>query len=128
MDIGILNLKPMKESLILISIGLLDLVITLALLGTNGAREGNPLMAYYLQFGFGAFVMVKLMLLFLPVFVAEWSKIYNPKFTKLMMRGAIAAYIGSYIILFLLVNIAPRLSSSCAACAPGGVRVAQHVK
>jgi hypothetical protein len=97
----------MKESLVLIIIGLTDLLSTLHLLAGRHATEGNPLMAFYLQFGIGAFVIIKLMLLFLPILVAEWSKRYKPMFVKWMLRGAIAAYLGTYAIGFLLVNVEP---------------------
>lgn len=99
----------MRESIILIIIGLLDLGFTLIFVGVKAATEGNPLMAYYLQFGVGAFVLAKLGLLLLPVFVAEWSKRYKPRFVRLMLRGAIAAYLGVYILMFAVVNVAPSI-------------------
>lgn len=117
----------MKESLILIAIGMLDLVITLALLGHGRAVEGNPIMAYYLQFGVGAFVLAKLALLFLPIFIAEWSKRYKPRFVRLMMRGAITAYVGVYLILFVSVNVVPRAIERTPVC-PRSIQVAEHVK
>lgn len=98
-----------RESLILITICTLDLASTLLLLNAGSAIEGNPLMAYYLKQGIGTFVMVKLTLIFLPIFVAEWSKQYRPKFVRLMLRTAIAAYVGTYVLLFLAVNITPNL-------------------
>lgn len=97
----------MKESLILIVIGLGDLLYTLFLMGGRQATEGNPVMAYYLQFGVGAFVLVKLALLFLPIFVAEWSKRFKPNFVKWMMRGAIAVYAATYLVMFVTLNVAP---------------------
>ncbi|HOK52829.1 MAG TPA: DUF5658 family protein [Armatimonadota bacterium] len=97
----------MKESLILIIIGLADLLLTLHLIAVNTATEGNPIMAFYLQFGIGAFVIVKLALLFGPVLVAEWSKRFKPVFVRWMMRGAIAAYLGAYLVGFMLVNVVP---------------------
>ena len=117
----------MKESLILIAIGLCDLLYTLLLMGGRHATEGNPLMAYYLQFGVGAFVLVKLVLLFLPIFVAEWSKRYKPKFVKWMMRGAIAAYVASYLMMFVMLNVAPVAKDRNYVPAEP-VRVAERVK
>lgn len=103
-------MRLMRESLILIAIGLVDLWFTLQLIAGRHATEGNPLMAYYLQFGIGAFVIVKLVLLLLPVFVAEWSKLYKPKFVKWMLRGAIAVYLGTYVVGFAVCNVAPIIS------------------
>jgi hypothetical protein len=97
----------MRESLILITIGLVDLWFTLQLMAGRQATEGNPLMAYYLQFGVGAFVIMKLVLLLLPVFVAEWSKLYKPEFVRWMLRGAIAAYLGMYLVGFAIYNVRP---------------------
>lgn len=98
-----------KESLVLISICTLDLASTLLLLNAGSAVEGNPLMAYYLKYGIGTFVMVKLTLIFLPVFIAEWSKQYRPQFVRFMLRAAIGVYVGIYAFLFLTVNLAPDL-------------------
>ena len=97
----------MKESLILLLIGLTDLLVTLVFIETKHFTEGNPLMAYYLSLGVGAFVLVKLALLLLPIFVAEWSKRYKPRFVRWMLRGAIAVYVGAYISLFFSVNVWP---------------------
>lgn len=105
-------MKLMRESLLLILIGLADLVATLLFVGGRGFVEGNPLMAYYLRLGVGAFVLVKLSLLFLPIFVAEWSKRYKPKFVRWMLRGAIVVYVGAYVSLFATVNILPMAKES----------------
>lgn len=120
-------MRLMRESLLLIAIGLADLFTTLVLLSNRGAREGNPLMAYYLQFGVGVFVVVKLALLLLPIFVAEWSKRYRPRFVRWMLRGAIAAYVGSYLVLFVVVNLAPVAAEKMTAATPE-VRAAQHAR
>ncbi len=94
----------MKESVILIGICLFDLLTTLFLLGNNHATEGNPLMAYYLKGGAGTFVAAKLILLFLPIFIAEWCRQFRPNFVQKMLRGAIIGYVGIYVLLFLGIN------------------------
>ena len=99
-----------KESIVLIGIAVLDLAATLLLLGAGVAFEGNPLMAYYLRYGVGTFVMVKLSLIFFPIVIAEWSKQYKPKFVRFMLRATIATYVGVYIVLFLTVNVGSLLS------------------
>lgn len=93
-----------KESLFLIGICTADLASTLLLLHGGTAMEGNPLMSYYLRYGIGAFVMVKLSLVFLPIFIAEWSKQYKPKFVRMMLRATIATYLGAYVLVFLTLN------------------------
>ena len=94
-----------KESMVLIALCIVDLISTLFLLRTNGACEGNPLMSYYLRYGIGTFVLVKLTLIFLPVFIAEWSKQYRPRFVRFMLRAAILTYVGMYLVLFLTINV-----------------------
>ena len=100
-----------KESLLLIGICTADLASTLLLLNSGGAIEGNPLMSYYLKYGIGTFVMVKLSLVFLPIFIAEWGKQYKPKFVRAMLRATIATYVGMYLLVFLTVNIVPAMGA-----------------
>jgi len=97
----------MRESWILIGICAADLLLTLRLLANPNVSEGNPLMSYYLDLGLWAFVAVKLLLIALPVFVAEYSKRFRPEFTRSMMRLAIVVYVGSYLALFAASNLTP---------------------
>ena len=99
-----------RESLLLIGISVVDLTATLLMLGTDLAYEGNPLMGYYLRYGVGTFVLVKLSLIFLPIFIVEWSKQYRPRFVRMMLRATIATYLGTYLVLFVSVNVAPVLA------------------
>ncbi|MDH7601329.1 MAG: DUF5658 family protein [Armatimonadota bacterium] len=101
-----------RESMVLIVICAADLLSTLFLLQSQGAREGNPLMAFYLRYGIGTFVMMKLTLMVLPVFIAEWSKQYRPRFVRLMLRTAIITYVGTYLLLFLTVNLGMGVAAS----------------
>lgn len=94
-----------KESILLIGICTADLASTLLLLNGGAAVEGNPLMAFYLRYGIGTFVMVKLSLVFLPIFIAEWGKQYKPKFVRFMLRATIVTYVGMYLLVFLSVNV-----------------------
>jgi len=99
-----------RESMVLIFLCMVDLVSTLFLLRAHGALEGNPLMSYYLRYGVGTFVLMKLTLVFLPVFIAEWSKQYRPRFVKFMLRAAILTYVGVYLVLFLTINVGAQTS------------------
>lgn len=100
-----LPLSFTRESQIIVAICLVDLAVTLALLSSSTAREGNPLMNFYLEFGVGAFVIAKLCLLFLPIFVAEWCRQFRPQFVRRMLRLTIVAYLGTYTLLFLQHNV-----------------------
>ena len=101
-----------KESIILIAICTADLASTLLLIGQNAALEGNPLMNYYLSYGVGTFVLMKLALIVLPIFVAEYSRRYKPQFVRIMLRATIATYLGAYLVLFLTVNVAPAIANT----------------
>ena len=94
----------MKESVILIGICLADLLATLFLMANHGAREGNPVMDYYLRAGTGAFVLAKLALLFLPIFIAEWCRQFKPRFVQRILQLAIVGYVGVYLTFFIGVN------------------------
>lgn len=94
----------LKESVILIGVCLADLLATLYLVGNHGAMEGNPLMAFYLRAGTGTFVIAKLVLLFLPIFIAEWCRQFRPRFVQRMLQFAIVGYLGLYTTLFLGAN------------------------
>lgn len=98
-------MRIMKESLLLLAICGTDLVATVVLLKTGAAWEGNPLMGFYLHYGVGTFIMMKLTLVLLPLFIAEWSRQYRPQFVRLMLRATIIAYLGTYVVLFLGVNL-----------------------
>mgnify|MGYP001589569770 CR=1 FL=1 len=104
-----------KESILLIGIATADLATTLLLLGAGVASEGNPLMAYYLKYGIGIFVMVKLGLIFFPIVIAEWSRQYRPKFVRFMLRATIATYLGVYLVMFLSINVAGVLAARTPA-------------
>jgi hypothetical protein len=105
------NMKLTAESLILIAICLADLLLTVFLLKNGPVREGNPLMAYYLQFGLTTFVIVKLCLMFPPILIVEWCRKYKPDFARFMLRFAITAYLGVYVVSFAAANV-PRLIAS----------------
>ena len=97
----------MKESLILFAVALADLMATLLLVGRNRAVEGNPVMGFYLNIGVGVFIVVKLALIILPIFVVEWSRQYRPRFARNIVRLAIVTYVGLYLVLFLGINVRP---------------------
>lgn len=94
-----------KESKVLITICAIDLAVTLLLLGGKAATEGNPLMAYYLRHGVGAFIIMKVILVSIPILIFEWCMQYKPKFVRMMLRTTIALYLAIYVSLFLVINI-----------------------
>lgn len=77
-------------------IGIVDLVLTIFFVRYRDAAEGNPLMAYYLSKGIPSFVVAKAVLCAVPLFILEYARRHRPRLVKYCMRGAIAAYLGSY--------------------------------
>lgn len=74
-----------------------DLLTTLFWVSQGKAKEGNPVMAYFLQIGTGAFISAKV-LTFAPALVAaEWYRQRNPAFVKRLLQWVIVAYLAIYI-------------------------------
>ena len=86
------------ESWIILTVGMIDLVTTLILIGTHGAREANPIFQRYLEHGVADFVLAKLALLLGPLFILEFARRQRPRFTSLASRFAIAAYLVIYVV------------------------------
>ena len=104
-------MKPVKcralsgESYVILGICLLDLVLTYWLIHTKQATEGNPIMSYYLSNGIGMMIAAKMVLIAMPLFVAEWARRYRPQFVRRALRIAIAIYISLYVIAFVNAGI-----------------------
>ncbi|MEN6356969.1 MAG: DUF5658 family protein [Armatimonadota bacterium] len=114
-----------RESIVLIVICTCDLAATLLFINTKTASEGNPLMSFYLKYGIGTFIMMKLMLIFLPVFLFEWSRQFKPRFVKLMLRATIVIYVAIYLSLFLTINVGAGQKDGIG---PGPVETSRVVK
>ena len=97
-------MKIARESIWIAIIGLADLITTVLWVRYHGAHEANPVFAHYLQMGLAWFALMKLVLLAGPIFVLEWARRKNPRFTLRAARFAIGAYCGLYIVGFLHLN------------------------
>ena len=94
-----------RESWIIAAICVADLLSTLIFVNYHGAREGNPLMDFYLQKGVIPFVLAKCTMFLFPIAIIEWARRHNPDFVRRMARFAIAAYIGLYLVVVAKQNI-----------------------
>ncbi|MCS6949845.1 MAG: DUF5658 family protein [Armatimonadota bacterium] len=94
-----------RESWVIAAICVADLVSTLIFVHHYGAREGNPLMDYYLQLGVVPFILAKCVMFLFPIAIIEWARRHNPEFVQRMARFAIAAYIGLYLVVVAKENI-----------------------
>lgn len=117
-----------KESMVLMAICVLDLASTLILLNARQATEGNPLMSFYLKYGVGTFVLMKLTLVLLPIFIAEWSRQYRPRFVRFMLRAAIVGYLGTYLLLFMTINVGAHARAEPGGTAPPPAQQAQRIR
>ena len=48
--------------------------------------------------------MMKVALVFLPIFIIRVVR-YRPRFVRIMLRATIAAYVGIYVVLFVMINL-----------------------
>ena len=88
--------KVHLSTICLLTIGTFDLVTTLMCLNA-GHGEGNPVFAYFVQFGSFALVGAKLAFLFGPVLLLELARRYRPVTAELGTWFAAAAYAYLYV-------------------------------
>ena len=99
------RLRIAPESLILATICLLDLGTTIFWVTYREAMEGNPIMAFYLHHGgTPAFIAAKMVLLTMPLLIAEWARLTNPRFVQRALRVGIAAYLTLYVLGVVHIN------------------------
>ena len=94
-----------REAIILIGICVADTALTVALLAMGLATEANPIMAHYVEQGFGIFCLVKLGTLVPAVLAAELYRRHNPEFVRRVLRSGIIAYLGIYFAALFAVNV-----------------------
>jgi hypothetical protein len=97
-------MKISKESWVIVTLGVADLVSTLVWVDHHGAREANPLFARYLEMGPLWFSLMKGVLIACPILILEWARQRRPRFTRYASRFAIAAYLGMYGVGFYRLN------------------------
>src|SRR2546423_9516631 len=95
----------LPETVILASVGCLDLMYTIYLLGSGQAWEANPLMASVLHnAGPPAFVAVKGLLLGGPLVIAEFARREREPFVRGALRVGIFLYITLFAVAFIRYN------------------------
>jgi hypothetical protein len=86
------------DSMALLMICLADMLSTLYFVHAHMATESNPVMAYWLSMGDGAFCAAKV-ISFLPLlFVAAYYRASRPKLVQVSLRGAIVLYLTIYVV------------------------------
>jgi hypothetical protein len=92
------------ESALLAAICLADLLSTLWLVYAHGAKEANPIMAFYLALGPIAFALVKTLTFMSPIFVLEILRQHRPESIRAILRLAIVCYLICYSVGIWHVN------------------------
>jgi hypothetical protein len=100
-----------RETLLLGTLCLADLVITALLISTGFFTEGNPILAHYLQYGLFAMCLVKLFSFVVPLTVAEWYRRSHPRFIRNLLRATLYLYVIGYVTGIAAIN-APILMTS----------------
>ncbi len=97
--------KLCKESLILITICVADMIATLFFVLSGLAVEQNPIMAACINHSPATFVLVKLVS-FVPFVVAvELYRRRNPGYARAVCRWAIVVYLTTFVALTLGTNM-----------------------
>jgi hypothetical protein len=109
---GLRKVTISRESYLILAICCADLASTIYLVNYQNACEGNPLMSYYLQQGIGMFIVMKLVLCVLPLFLVEYARRFRPRFATIGLRAVISGYLLAYLggIVILNSNILENIS------------------
>ena len=81
-----------QEAVCITWICLLDLGTTLYWVSQGQAREGNPLMAFFLDQGVVPFIVAKICTFVPALIMAEWYRPRNPRLIHKLLRWVIAGY------------------------------------
>jgi hypothetical protein len=76
---------------------LLDLLTTLYWVSQGQAREGNPVLAFFLDQGIVPFIVAKLVMFVPSLIAAEWYRPRNPRLITRLLRWVIAGYLFLYV-------------------------------
>jgi len=85
------------EAVTIASICLLDLMTTLYWITQGQAREGNPIMAFFLDQGYVPFIAAKIFTFAPALAAAEWYRPRNPRLIQKALRWVIAGYLFIYV-------------------------------
>jgi len=76
-----------KDSYFLGSLATFDLILTNCLIQTGKFWEANPILSFYLNLSLYAFILIKLLLIFGPIYVLEILRIKRPN-VKYFIKSA----------------------------------------
>ena len=86
-------MKLSLESFIILLLCAIDTELTCFMLsGVSDFDEANPIMAWYLRFGVGWFIFIKVLITVFGVAILEWAGYKKPRFVTLASRILIVLY------------------------------------
>ena len=96
----------LPETIAIMAICAVDLLTTIYLVARGEAYEANYLFSIILKdYGPGGFILAKVMLMALPLAVAELARKQNERFVRVALRVCIVLYVGLYARSFVLSNL-----------------------
>lgn len=93
------------ESMVMLTICVLDVVSTAWLVTAGLATEANPLMAYLIERSIALFCGVRMATVLALVIAAEIYRRRKPEFVRTVMRFGILTYLLLYVVLLYRVNL-----------------------
>ena len=85
------------EAVAITWICLIDLMTTLYWVSQGQAREGNPIMAFFLDQSYVSFIAAKIFTFAPAVAVAAWYRPRNPRLIRKLLRWVIVGYLFIYV-------------------------------
>lgn len=94
----VLHRHVSREVVWISAICMLDLATTLYWVSQGHAREGNPIMAFFLDQGAAPFIAAKIATFAPALIAAEWHRPRNPRLIQKLLRWVIVAYLFIYVV------------------------------
>lgn len=106
---GVLNrtgLRPLilPETIILISICMIDMIQTLIVVGAGKAIEANPVLASAMAYSPWAFIFLKTLSFAAPLTAVELLRPLSPEFVRRALRIGACGYLLVYLLGSLHIN------------------------
>lgn len=94
----------LPETMILVSICVIDMIQTLIVVGSGKAIEANPVLASAMQYSPWAFVLLKTLSFAAPLTAIELLRPLSPEFVRRALRIGAFGYIVIYLFGSLHIN------------------------
>ena len=96
LSIGRAHRNVLPATVLLVTLGYVDMIYTLIAVRLGWAHEANPIMAAMLNRSDGAFIAYKLALLVVPITILELMRPKDPNLSEAALKFGSYAYLGLY--------------------------------